>query len=56
MDSPLILDMAIHHVDQARCMTGADALAVTCHEFNPAWSWYRHGASIDMDAPLANPS
>ena len=25
-------------------MTGADALAVTCHEFNPAWSWYRHGA------------
>ncbi len=44
MDSPLILDMAIHHFDQARCMTGADALAVTCHEFNPAWSWYRHGA------------
>lgn len=44
MDSPLILDMAIHQFDQARCMTGADALAVTCHEFNPAWSWYRHGA------------
>ena len=44
MDSPLILDMAIHHFDQARCMTGADALAVTCHEFNPEWSWYRHGA------------
>ena len=44
MDSPLILDMAIHHFDQARCMTGADALAVTCHEFNPSWSWYRHGA------------
>lgn len=44
MNSPLILDMAIHTFDQARCMSGADALAVTCHEFNPAWSWYRHGA------------
>lgn len=36
--------MAIHHFDQARCVIGADALAVTCHEFNPTWSWYRHGA------------
>ena len=48
MDSPLILDMAIHHFDQARCMSGADALAVTCHEFNPSWSWYRHGAVRDL--------
>jgi len=40
MDSPLILDMAIHHFDLARFMTGADPVAVYAVEFNPAGSWY----------------
>lgn len=40
MDSPLILDMAIHHFDLARYLTGADPVKVYCHEFNPAGSWY----------------
>jgi predicted dehydrogenase len=40
MDSPLILDMAIHHFDLARYLIGADPLKVYCHEFNPAGSWY----------------
>lgn len=40
MPSPLILDMAIHHFDLARFMTGADPLAVYAHEFNPHGSWY----------------
>ena len=46
--------------DQARCMTGTDALAVTCHEFNSAWSWYRHGASasaiFEMTGGLCSPT
>ena len=41
MDNPLILDMAIHHFDMARYMTGAEPVAVYCHEFNPAGSWYK---------------
>ena len=45
MDSPLILDMAIHTFDQARFITGADAVSVYCHEFNPPGSWYRGNAS-----------
>ena len=45
MDSPLLLDMAIHTFDQARFITGSDPVAVYCHEFNPAWSWYAHGAA-----------
>ncbi|WP_123039991.1 Gfo/Idh/MocA family protein [Cohnella candidum] len=45
MDSPLIVDMAIHTFDQARFMTGADPVSVYCHEFNPAGSWYRGNAS-----------
>ncbi len=45
MDSPLLLDMAIHTFDQARLITGADAVSVYCHEFNPPGSWYRGNAS-----------
>ena len=35
MDSPLVLDMAIHTFDQARFITGANPISVYCHEFNP---------------------
>jgi predicted dehydrogenase len=45
MDSPLILDMAIHTFDQARFMTGADPVSVYCHEFNPPGSWYAGNAA-----------
>ena len=41
MPSPLILDMSIHHFDMARMMSGKDALAVYCEEFNPKGSWYK---------------
>ena len=41
MPSPLILDMAIHHFDLARYMTGADPVAVYAREFNPKGSWYK---------------
>jgi len=45
MDSPLILDMAIHTFDQARFIAGADPVSVYCHEFNPPGSWYAGNAS-----------
>jgi len=45
MDSPLILDMAIHTFDQARYLTGADPLSVYCHEYNPHGSWYKGNAN-----------
>lgn len=41
MDSPLLLDMAIHTFDAARYLSGADPVAVYAEEFNPSWSWYR---------------
>jgi predicted dehydrogenase len=41
MESPLILDMAIHQFDMARMFSGKDPLAVYAREFNPAGSWYR---------------
>jgi predicted dehydrogenase len=44
MDSPLILDMAIHTFDQARFIIDADPVSVYCHEFNPTGSWYKGNA------------
>jgi predicted dehydrogenase len=40
MPSPLLLDMAIHTLDAARYLSGADPVSVYCEEFNPSWSWY----------------
>jgi predicted dehydrogenase len=40
MESPLILDMAIHHFDLMRFFTGLDPVAVYAQEFNPKGSWY----------------
>ena len=45
MPSPLILDMAIHHFDLARMLTGADATSVYAKEFTPAGSWYKGDAA-----------
>jgi predicted dehydrogenase len=45
MPSPLILDMAIHHFDLARFISGKDPLAVYAKEFNPAGSWYKGDAA-----------
>src|SRR5690606_19566584 len=45
MDSPLIVDMAIHTFDQARFISGADPVSVYCHEYNPPGSWYAGNAS-----------
>lgn len=41
MDSPLILDMAIHLFDLARLFSGASATHVYAYEFNPHGSWYK---------------
>ncbi len=45
MESPLLLDMAIHTFDQARLISGANPVSVYCHEFNPKGSWYAGNAS-----------
>lgn len=45
MEHVLLLDMGIHSFDQARFLSGEDPVAVYCYEYNPAGSWYAHGAS-----------
>jgi predicted dehydrogenase len=45
MPHVLLHDMAIHTFDHCRFLSGLDAVRVTCHETNPAGSWFSHGAS-----------
>lgn len=48
MEYPLLLDMAIHHFDLIRCITGRNIARVQAHSFRPAWSWYRHDPGLKM--------
>ena len=45
MDHVLLLDMAIHTFDAARLISGADPVSAYCREWNPAGSWFAHGAN-----------
>ncbi len=54
MDSPLLLDMAVHHLDLARFFTGLDAVSVYAEEFFPHGSWYRGAASATVSAMLGD--
>ena len=45
MAHPLLLDMAIHTFDMARCLANADPLAVYCKEWRPSGSWHDGSAS-----------
>jgi predicted dehydrogenase len=54
MDSVLMLDMAIHTMDQARFLSGADPISVYCEEFNTSWSWYKGASSATAIFQMAN--
>ncbi len=48
MEFPLLVDMAIHHLDLIRCVTGRDIVRVTAQSFRPSWSWYQHNPGLKM--------
>jgi predicted dehydrogenase len=54
MDSVLILDMAIHHFDLARMMTGLDPVSVYCKEYSPSGSWYKGDAAATCIFEMSN--
>jgi len=41
----VIDDMAIHHFDMIRQLTGADPLEICARSYNPPWSWFEHNAT-----------
>jgi predicted dehydrogenase len=48
MEYPLLVDMAIHHLDLIRFITGRNITRVTAQTFRPSWSWYRHHPGLKM--------
>ena len=48
MKFPLLVDMAIHHLDLIRAVTGRDIASVFATSFRPAWSWYDHDPGLKM--------
>jgi len=41
MEEPLIVDMAVHHLDQLRGLLPGKAVEVRTHSFNPSWSPFK---------------
>jgi predicted dehydrogenase len=49
MRYPLLVDMAIHHIDLIRAVTGRNITKVVhAFTFDPQWSWYQHHAGLKM--------
>jgi predicted dehydrogenase len=48
MEYPLLVDMAIHHFDLIRSITGRNIARVMVQSHKPAWSWYQHDPMLKM--------
>jgi predicted dehydrogenase len=48
MPHVLLVDMAIHHVDLLRHITGRNVVDVFATTFRPPWSWYGHNPGLKM--------
>jgi predicted dehydrogenase len=54
MDYPLLIDMAIHHFDLIRFVTGLNAVSVRGETWNPAWSNYSGDCSSSLVFEMEN--
>jgi predicted dehydrogenase len=48
MPHPLLVDMAIHHLDLIRYLTGRNILSVIADSYRPSWSWYEGESALKM--------
>lgn len=48
LKQPLLLDVAIHHIDLIRYLTGVEAQSVFARGWTPEWSWYGGISNVDM--------
>lgn len=48
MDYPLLIDMAIHHFDLIRYITGENPVCLYARSWNPYWSWFKGDAAVDL--------
>lgn len=54
MPHPLLVDQAVHHLDQARRLVDADPVEVRALAFNPPWSQFKSDASALVEVVLAD--
>ncbi len=54
MKHVLLVDMAIHTMDQARFISECDPVSVYCKEWNPKGSWYDYDASAVAIFEMSN--
>jgi predicted dehydrogenase len=54
MEHPLILDMAVHHFDLIRFVTGLEPGEVAAHSWNPPWSQFAGDASAVCVFTMSN--
>ncbi len=54
MAHPLLVDMAIHHLDLARLLVGRPATRVHAVSSNPSWSWYDGDATAAVVVEFAD--
>ena len=56
LENPLLADMAIHHFDLMRMITGENARRIRCYAYNPPWSLYTDypaaEATVEMESGL----
>lgn len=52
MPEVLIEDLAIHHFDTIRFITGRNGARVFAHSFRPGWSWFSGNACASVDLTL----
>ncbi|GAB4432381.1 MAG: Gfo/Idh/MocA family oxidoreductase [Chloroflexi bacterium OHK40] len=52
MPEVLLEDMAIHHFDAIRFVTGRNGARVFAHSFRPAWSWFQGNACAGVELLL----
>jgi predicted dehydrogenase len=48
MEYVLLVDMAIHHFDLIRCVTGRNIVNVHTQSYRPPWSWYKHHPAANV--------
>ncbi|MCX8082605.1 MAG: Gfo/Idh/MocA family oxidoreductase [bacterium] len=48
MEYPLLIDMAIHHFDLMRYITGENPVGLYTRSWNPYWSWFKGDASVNI--------
>lgn len=51
---PLLVDMAIHHFDLLRVLTGEEIVAIAAETWNPTWSWFKEPPCGVVRARLAS--